>query len=566
MTSKKEDVIPLNKKPWIATESLILYLSVTVMGGCGLAYEYTLSKLASDLLGNSVRQWAIIIGVMMFFMGVGSDLQKYFSEKKILPVFIAGEVALGLLGAFGPMAMLYAYGRFYSHYIIVQYFFVGSIGLLIGLEIPLLTRINERYTNGLKFNLGAMLRMDYIGALLGALVWVFILPKYFSVIEMGFVLGLVSIITALVALVYFRRKMPHFRSATAFGVLSLSLVLVGFNQASQWEVDGLQYLYRDRVVMAKNSPYQHVVVTQSQSGQTSLYINGHLQFNSADEEIYHENLVHPAMSISKSPRRVLILGGGDGLAAREVLKYPEVEKIVLCDLDPMITDLGQNNPWFVSLNNGSLKNAKVQLINNKSLRPARLYEVAGQDQKHPLGLKRPATGQVMIINVDAMEYLRQVPGLFDVIIVDFPDPNAAELGKLYSKWFYEMVHKHMAPGAILVQQSTSPYFTREAFLTIGRTMKSSGFSAVPYHDTVPSFGEWGFWIATRRSLYNESMITERLERIDSLPKGLRYLTPPLIRASLVFGKHRLATNRTDINTIVSGKLHEYYLEGWRHGF
>ncbi|MEJ2546064.1 MAG: hypothetical protein P8Y99_18530, partial [Calditrichaceae bacterium] len=167
-----------------------------------MAYEYTLSKVASDLLGNSVRQWAIIIGVMMFFMGIGSDVQKYFSNKFLIDQFILYEILLGLLGAFGPIALLFFYGQYNEYYILIQYLFICSIGLIIGFEIPLITRINETYISELKFNIGAVLKMDYIGALAGSLAWIFLLPKFFTIIETAFVLGLLNVLVGGFTLIF----------------------------------------------------------------------------------------------------------------------------------------------------------------------------------------------------------------------------------------------------------------------------------------------------------------------------------------------------------------------------
>ena len=191
-------------------DRFIIYLSMFIMGGCGLAYEYTLSKMSSYMLGNTAQQWAIIIGVMMFFMGVGSDIQKYLNDEGIFDKFIFFEILLGLLGGIGPIAMLYVYGKANPYFVFVQYFFIGGIGLLIGLEIPLLTRINEKYTRELRFNIGGILKMDYIGSLCGALLWVFILPKFFTIVETAIVLGLVTVSTAVVALVYFRQYVVNF--------------------------------------------------------------------------------------------------------------------------------------------------------------------------------------------------------------------------------------------------------------------------------------------------------------------------------------------------------------------
>ncbi|MCP4714672.1 MAG: hypothetical protein GY868_06100, partial [Deltaproteobacteria bacterium] len=212
-------------------ESLVLYVSMFVMGGCGIAYEYTISKIASDLLGNSAQQWAVIIGFMMFFMGVGSDLQKYLSDRNLFDKFIVAEIILGLCGGFGPMVMLFVFGSFPSYYILVQYFFISIIGLLIGFEIPLLTRINQAYTRELKLNLGGVLKMDYIGSLCGALVWVFVLPAWFIMTEMAFVLGVFNVAVAGIALYYFRRLVAAKMAIGLFWLIGFVLLVGGLLQA-----------------------------------------------------------------------------------------------------------------------------------------------------------------------------------------------------------------------------------------------------------------------------------------------------------------------------------------------
>ena len=347
-------------------ERLIIALSVFVLGGCGLAYEYTLSKISSDLLGNSARQWAIIIGVMMFFMGIGADLQKYLT-KKLFDKFIIFEVILGILGGFAPICILYAYGALHSYFVLIQYLFISAIGLLIGLEIPLLIRINESYVQGLKYNIGGILKMDYIGALFGALLWVFILIKHFSITETAMVLGILNVITATVALIVFNPYTFHFKKLLWGCLMSLVILGVGLSVADKWTSHAEQYLYRDRIILSKTSKYQHIVVTKSFAGEFSCYINGHLQFNSKDEYIYHENLVHPAMAIASKRKKVLVLGGGDGLAVREIIKYPDVESIILVDLDPEMTDLARNDPNFRNLNNNSLVDARLKILKNNAL-------------------------------------------------------------------------------------------------------------------------------------------------------------------------------------------------------
>ncbi len=544
-------------------ESAVLYLSMFIMGACGLAYEYTLSKVASDILGNSVRQWAIIIGVMMFFMGVGSDMQKYLKNSKLIDQFILFEIIIGLLGAFGPIALLYSYATIPSHYILVQYFFISGIGLIIGFEIPLITRINETYTQELKINLGSVLKMDYIGSLAGSLCWIFLLPRYFTTVESAFVLGLLNLLVAFFTLLFFAR-LVHYKSALVVLAVA-SLLAIGFGglSAKEWASFSEQKLYRDRIIFSQTTRFQHIVLTQSRSRDISCYINGHLQFNSVDEFIYHENLVHPAFCLASSHNKVLILGGGDGLALREVLKYPDVESVTLCDIDPVMTTLAKENPIFKKMNHNSLAHGRVAIIENHALADAGEALLQEEDQHRTVRPEFGDAARIHIINIDAAAFVEQISGLYDIIIIDFPDPNNPDLAKLYSNVFYQNVRKKLKADGVFVQQSTSPVHAKEVFLLIGRTMNASGLTAIPYHDNVPSFGEWGWWIGGRREHFDAETIEKKLRNIHSLEVDTRYLTPALLQASLSFGKNQLNSDDVEINTLTNGLAFTYYVKAWQ---
>jgi len=541
------------------------------MGGCGLAYEYTLSRVAADLLGNSARQWALVIGAMMFCMGIGADLQKRLDDHLLLDKFIGAEILLGLLGGCGPLVLLFTYGMAPSYYIIVQYLFISSIGLLLGFELPMIARLNSVYISQLEINLGKVLKMDYVGALAGALIWVFLLPRFFTLIESAFILGLLNLGAATVLLLYFRVKITLSKRLW-LALLSTSLLLtIGFFQARNWTASAEQYLYRDRIIFSKTTRYQHIVLTQSKAAEVACYINGSLQFNSADEYIYHENLVHPAFVLARHQHRVLILGGGDGLAAREVLKYPKVKDLVLCDLDPEMTDLARKHPVFIELNHNSLGNARITVLkNNRLILPDQKEKIRVTNQHHRFGSQPEAVAQVSVINLDAAALLENLAGKFDVIIVDFPDPNNEELAKLYSRTFYHRLASHLSIDGIFVQQATSPYHAKEAFLCIGRSMEAAGLSVIPYHDNVPSFGEWGWWIGGHRERWAAKelpkSLKETLKKTTTLAVPTRYLTAELIHASLDFGKKQLDTEETEINTLVNHKIFTYYLKGWQTGY
>ncbi|MCB9932237.1 MAG: polyamine aminopropyltransferase [Planctomycetes bacterium] len=543
-------------------DSLVLYASMFVMGGCGLAYEYTLSKLASDLLGNSTMQWAIIIGVMMFFMGVGSDVQKLLSDSRLFDKFLWAEMLLGVLGAFGPLLLLWTYARFPMQYSVVQYGLISAIGLIIGMEIPLLTRLNQAFTTELKVNLGSVLKMDYVGALAGALLWIFLLPRFFTVVETALVLGVANIAVAIAALIHFRKLVKRPFALAAMAVLALAGIGFSLTRAAAWSVAAEQHLYQDRVVYSHTTRYQHIVLTESPQGRVSCYLNGNLQFRSSDEFIYHENLVHPAMLIAPRRARVLIMGGGDGLALREVLKYPDVREVVLCDLDPEMTRLARENELLVRMNESSLSDARLVEFSNGALVPAGTREVTTPDVKHRYELSTETVATVEVLNVDAAKFIEQFEGSFDVIIADFPDPNSLDLSRLYSKGLYTHVLGRLSRDGVFVQQSTSPFHAKEAFLCIGRTMRASGLAPVPYHDNVPSFGEWGWWIAGHAGFVDEAGLRRRLEAVREVPVPVHYLSCETIRASLLWGKGALESENDDINTLTRDRLFEYYQQSW----
>ena len=544
----------------------VIYVMTFMMGGCGIAYEYTFSKISSDLMGNSARQWAITIGLMMLFMGIGSDLQKHLKDKGLFDKFVLFEVLLGLVGGFGPILLLWAFGAAHDHYVLLQYGMIIATGFLIGLEIPILARINERYTEELRVNIGGILRMDYVGAFTAAMLWAFVFIVFFTPTRIGFVLGLFNLITAGLSLIYFRHLAVHKRLLGGLIAICTLGLLVGFINAPTWTTYAEQRLFLDRVIYTNTTKYQHIVLTRGHSGEIFCYINGNTQFSSYDEHIYHEMLVHPAMLVAPSRERVLVLGGGDGLAVREILKYPDVASVTLVDLDPDMTALARDNPYLSKLNQNSLADARLKVIRNNALVDVGNHEVTSPNRTEPFGGTPQAVAEVAIVNVDATAFVDQVQGYYDVIVIDFPDPNNLELSKLYSRGFYAKVRDKLSRHGILILQSTSPVHAKEAFLCVGRTLKAAGFAAVPFHDNVPSFGEWGWWIAGKDEVMTPERLVNRLNDATEINVPTRYLTPELIQASLHFGKGWLDTGQTQVNTILNNVIYLYYSDALAEGY
>ena len=539
--------------------------SMFTMGACGLVYEYIFGTQATYLLGNSIEQFSIIIAVMMFSMGVASTLQSVI-RSELFDRFLLTEVALGVLGGTGPLHLYAVFGAT-DHFDLVKYFFVCAVGFCIGLEIPLLMRINQRYASELRVNLANVLSMDYVGALVGALVWTFYLLRTVPLVRISFILGCLNVVVALVGLAIFRRYVVRPKFLGTLAVVALAGLVYGANLAPDWTRFWEQRLYDGRVIFSRTTRYQHVVITQWRD-KVWFYLNGNLQFSSADEHIYHELLVHPAMALAKAERRrVCILGGGDGLALREVLRYPDVESVTLVELDPEIVELARTHPTLSALNQGAFRNARVLTPEPAGLghdgRRA-VYDVVEGGGWPPE--RRPVKlADVSVLVMDADLFLRDLGGPFDVIIADFPDPSTPELAKLYSREFYVQARRALSHHGILVLQATSPYHAREAYWCIARTVRAAGFGVIPYHDHVPSFGEWGWMLAWRSGLPEEAM-RARLSRLEGFDMPLRYLTPEVLRASLAFGADRGPTHETTINTRMQPVLLHSYLKGWQEDF
>jgi len=506
--------------------TLLLSLSIFFTGATGLVNEYILSTVSTYVLGNSIEQFSITIAIMLLFMGIGGFYQKYFNDNNLIEKFITIEILLAIFGSFAPIIIYAAFAYVPNHFHLVLYFLIAFIGFLVGFEIPFVTRINEKYSDSLKTNLAFIVSADYIGAFLGALIWVKLLLPYFHIFKIGFLISSVNFFVALLTFWYFRDLVAQKLKALYAFMIVLVFILLAYGYLHSQEYDTLieQKLYADKIVYSDNTKYQHITITHNDIlDEYRLYLNGNLQFSSLDEKRYHEFLVHPAMSLASKRNNILVLGGGDGLAVREIKKY-NPHKITLVDLDPKMTLLSQTLPILKELNKNSLSNVAT----------------------------------VDIINIDAMQYLHLLQDQkFDVVIIDLPDPNSIELNKLYTKEFYTSLQKALYAESIIAIQSSSSYFAKEVYLGIGRTLKASGLETVAYHHNIPSFGEWGFYLASK-----DKTLVHKLQNF-SLKVQTNYLTHELLRASLSFGKDELHAQKNFINTMMNPQLyHEYINNAW----
>ncbi|WP_287877028.1 polyamine aminopropyltransferase [Acidovorax sp.] len=495
---------------------IALLASVFVVAACGLLYELAAGALASYLLGDSVLQFSTIIGTYLFAMGVGSWLSRYF-ERQLPAHFLRIELLVALMGGALPATLFLANAYTPGAFRFLLYGMVFMVGTLVGLEIPLVMRILKRNV-ALKDLVSQVLTFDYLGALAVSLAFPLLLVPQLGLIRTGLLFGLMNALVALWAVWLFRHELRRLKAHVAACAMVLGILLAALAGAEHITSFAEDKFYQDRIVFSTASPYQRIVVTQGRTGHR-LFLNGNLQFAERDEYRYHEALVHPAMAAHGAPQRVAVLGGGDGMAVREILKYPSVESVTLVELDPAMTRIFSDNPMLAKLNGHALQNPKVK-----------------------------------IVNTDAFGWLQEGTDTFDVIVVDFPDPTNFSIGKLYTNSFYALLDKRLAASGYAVVQTTSPLVARQSFWTVVQTIESVGLRTAPYHAHVPSFGEWGFVIASRRPW--------RLP--EALPAGLQFLSAGTLPLLFDFPLD-MARLPTEVNRLSNQALvHTYEREWGKH--
>lgn len=509
-------------------KSVVLLGSVFIVAICGLVYELLVGTVSTYLFGTAVTQFSLVIGAFLFAMGIGSFLSQYF-DRHLLDRFIQIEILLGLVGGLSA-SLLYFTFTYLEYYLPVLYGLSLIVGSLIGMEIPVVVRLLKDQLD-LKVNVASVLGVDYLGALVASIVFPLLVLPYLGQIGASFLFGLLNVTVAFCCCLMLRSSVhrPSFLLAQStliglgllLGIL-FSSSLVSFFQGS---------LYADTVIYSHQSSYQQIVLTKWRN-DIRLYLDGKLQFSSRDEHRYHESLVHPAMGVPGSRKRVLILGGGDGMAAREVLKYDEVEHIDLVDLDPALTNLFSTHSALKQLNHDSLNDPRVQVINQDAMKY--LQEFVKQSSSPP----------------------------YDRVIIDLPDPADERMARLYSLEFYRLVTKALSGSGVFSLQATSPFIARKTFWCIKHTLnevnnelqRKTPLRTQAYRTHIPSFGEWGFFLASSRPI--------KLNQIQ-LPRKTSFLNRSVLPSLFEFPQD-VQPVETEINSLNNPVISRYYQRGWNH--
>lgn len=466
---------------------LFLLLSVCTVAICGLVYELLIATLASYLLGDSITHFSTIIGTYLFAMGVGSYLSRFVSGD-ILKTFIRIELLIAVFGGFSA-SILYLLFPFASNLYLPLYLLVFIIGTGVGLEIPLLMRLIKEE---MEFDqlVSTVLSFDYIGALFASLVFPLICVPYLGLVRTAFFFGILNCILAIALILASEKKLKKYRYDFFVATGVLLILGVGFMGSDFIIKVSEAQAFTEPVLYSKDTPYQRLVLTRKDS-DIRLYLNGQLQFSSKDEYRYHEALVHVGMSTVSNPENILILGGGDGLALREVFKYPTVKNVTLVDLDPSVVNLFRDTEILKDLNKNSLNDSRLKVVNE-----------------------------------DAFKWIRGNNEKYDFIIIDFPDPTSFSLGKLYSDYFYKNIQNLLAEDGLIVVQTTSPLIARKSYWMLVHTIQSVGLVSRPYHVYVPSFTEWGYVLAGKKEIKPEAPKINNLQFIEDEVLSQLFYFPP----------------------------------------
>jgi spermidine synthase len=506
----------VNKFILTSTQRRVLLLTAAVSSGSGLAVELLLGNLASYLMGNQALAYGISIGCFLAAMGIGSYLSRFIAPKaegevlqrQLLQSFILIELIIAPLTALLPLGL---FTLFVIDGSIWQGLFLTTVllGIFAGLEVPLLTRMLE-LAEGVREAIAGVLALDYLGGLFGSLAFPLLLLPWLGMLPTAFVLGALPAFMAFVI----GRCFPKMRKMGYFGLI-LGVLLCALAPASVPISNKLENnLYKAPIIQRVQSTYQRIILTR-QGKDVRLFLDGDLQLSTLDEYRYHEALVHTAMSATPKRKKVLILGAGDGMAIREVLKWSEVERVVLIELDPEIVKLASHHPQLVKVNNGALADSRVEIIND-----------------------------------DAFTKVATLKDEFDVIIADFPDPDKEALAKLYSEGFYRRLLGRLSENGVLVTQASSPFFAPKVISCITVTLKEAGLKVNPYVADIPSFGPWGFVLASRHQINPDEL---------KLSVPTKYLTEPILQHLFELPKDVKIQN-TEVNKLSHPVIVQYQNE------
>jgi spermidine synthase len=509
------------------TKTKRIYWASGIVSICGIIFEVLFGALGSYILGDSVKQYTLTISLFLTGMGIGSFLSERVM-KRLIQAFIIIEFSVAVIGGFSAF-LLFGVNAYLGAGAdaIFLYSVVLIIGTLTGLELPILIRKANEIGVQINKSTARVLFSDYAGGLIGGLLFVYLLRPEFGMVKTAFIVAIINLLVALWVTYTFKDEITGQKKYFTAGALIMLLLVAGVFFGEEMAFSFEQKLYKDPIIYAEETDYQRIILTKEQ-GDLRLYLNGQLQFSSSDEYRYHEMLVHIPMSLAAQHDNILVLGGGDGLALRELKKYSDMKNVTVVDLDPRIVELAKKDRFLTDLNEGAFEDERVKVVNE-----------------------------------DAFRFMEKAEGFYDVILVDLPDPNDESLNKLYTLEFHSLLRNHLSPNGMLMMQATSPLFATEVYWTINKTLSETGLNTENFHVEIPSFGNWGFILASRKPIATENIQIE---------KETKYLATELIPALMKFGKdedgeiYNEKGEKVELqpNTLIRPTLIELYERAWQN--
>ena len=329
-----------------------------------------------------------------------------------------------------------------------------ALGLLLGALVATLVRTLPR----LDFPRAALLDALGLGALfpaLAAAVAFFLASERVGAarVSAGLAIGAALVAhlgaTTLASGARASRRVARLAAGTAYALAIVALALepvLPLLEASR---------YGDAIVYAFGGEHGRVVLTSGR-GAFQLYVSGALRLSTIDAHRRREALVHPAMAVASRRASVLVVGGGDGGALREILRYPDVERVTLIEPDDALLHAARHQPIVVRENGGAF-----------------------------------ADPRVLAVRADPFSWLRDRGERFEVIVVDAPEPDGPGRSKLYTTYFYRLVRAHLAEGGVGTVAGPSVLALRRGWASILLSLEAAGLHPIPYHANLPTMGVMG---------------------------------------------------------------------------
>ncbi len=499
-------------------------LAITlIVAACSLVYELVIAQTLSLFAGNTVIWYSLTVGLYLGAMGLGTVISHMRPGRSGWDDLFAVEVMLSVVGAIAVVMIQLTHSvyLFFSStpegasvfgFFGLSLIMILLVGVLSGVELPLLIQVANEVSGGKKVT-NRVLGWDYIGALVAGVLFPLVLLPHLTLPVIGFVTAMVNLSVAAYIL---HRFIPHPRrlglKTAVVAVLGVALV-AGVSQGATIQQYFLRRYYfypqaarraalfsplRDLPnVFRAHSPYQKIDLVYDPSGYSTdlllssfstkyekypasqknrfLFLNGDFQLSSSHEELYHEWFAQiPIILRGEVPERVLVMGAGDGLLIRELLKHRGLRSIMHVDLDRTLVELAKSHPILTAMNRGALEDPRVQTEYG-----------------------------------DAYQYIRKSTETFDAIYLDFPYVKDYNVAKLFSREFFHFVREHLNQGGFAVLDAPG-----------------QNYFAQPDQDgnlrLIPD-GEWQIYYNTIRAAGFESIVPYTTVLDADNPKAFEFL-------------------------------------------